>query len=215
MSDVLKILRLISRQSKAYDVPSVTLVSYGGDPYQVLVSCLLSLRTRDKTTIEASRRLFKVAKTPEDMLKLSLGMIRRLIYPVGFYRNKGKVILEASRRIVDEYSGKVPSGLDELLDFRGVGRKTANLVLGLGFRKPAICVDTHVHRISNRLGWVRTHSPENTEIALRKIIPRKYWIKLNTLLVAFGQNLCLPLSPLCSECPVYSLCKRTGVIKYR
>jgi endonuclease-3 len=149
------------------------------------------------------------------MIKLDSKRIQRLIYPVGFYRNKSKVILELSRKILEDYSGKVPQSSNELLGLKGVGRKTANLVLGLGFGIPAICVDTHVHRISNRLGWVKTNNPEETELALQKIIPRNKWIELNTLLVTFGQNLCFPVSPFCSKCRVYSLCKRRGVVKSR
>jgi len=210
VNKILKTIRLIEKQVKSYTVPSVTKISRRKKPYLVLISCILSLRTRDKTTIQASRRLFKVADNPKSMLKLSARRIRKLIYPVGFYRNKSKVILGLSRKILEEYSGKTPDSLDELLKMKGVGRKTANLVLGLGFGKPAICVDTHVHRISNRLGWVKTNTPEETETALQKIIPVSEWIKLNTLLVAFGQNLCLPVRPVCSNCDVYRFCKRKG-----
>ncbi|MDD5561045.1 MAG: endonuclease III [Candidatus Omnitrophica bacterium] len=215
VNKILKTLRLIEAQVKDYIIPSVTRVSKSKDPYRVLISCLLSLRTKDKTTINASQRLFKVADSPESMLKLTVGKLRRLIYPVGFYRNKSKVILSLSRRLIEEYSGKVPGSLHALLGLNGVGRKTANLVLGLGFGIPAICVDTHVHRISNRLGWVSTNNPEETELALQKIIPRGKWIKLNTILVSFGQNLCFPVSPFCSRCDVYGFCKRRGVGKSR
>ena len=212
---VLKTIRLIKKQIKGYIVPSVTQISRKRDAYRVLISCILSLRTKDKTTIQASQRLFKVASTPKSMLKLTVAGIKELIYPVGFYRNKSKVILELSRKLLNDYSAKVPDSLVELLSFKGVGRKTANLVLGLGFGIPAICVDTHVHRISNRLGWVKTSTPEQTELLLQKIIPRSQWIKLNTILVTFGQNLCLPVSPFCSRCNVYKLCKRRGVDKSR
>ena len=206
---------MIEGRIKGWVVPSVTKIARRRDPYRVLVSCILSLRTKDKTTIEASNRLFKVADDPRSMLKLNENRIRKLIYPVGFYRNKSRVILGLSRRIIEEYSGRVPDSLEELLKLKGVGRKTANLVLGLGFGIPAICVDTHVHRISNRLGWVKTKIPEETEKALREIIPRREWIKLNTTLVTFGQNLCLPVSPFCSKCDVYEFCKRKGVNKSR
>lgn len=210
-----RVLRLIAVQVKDYAVPSVTQVAKRRDPYKVLVSCILSLRTKDKTTIGAGERLFGAAGNPSDMVKLSEAMIRKLIYPVGFYRNKSRIILELSGKLLRDYSGKVPDSLEELLKLKGVGRKTANLVLGLGFGIPAICVDTHVHRISNRLGWVDTGSPEETEFALRKIIPREAWIRLNTLLVAFGQNLCVPVSPFCNRCRVYKFCSRKGVIKSR
>lgn len=180
-----------------------------------MISCILSLRTKDKTTTEASARLFKIADTPRKMERLPLPRLERLIYPVGFYRNKAKVILGASRKIIKDFSGVVPDNLEDLLEFRGVGRKTANLVLGLGYDIPAICVDTHVHRISNRLGWVRAATPGRSEEALKNIIPKNYWIDLNTILVTFGQNICLPLSPFCSRCNVFTLCKRIGVEKFR
>ena len=212
---ILKTIKLIKEQIKLCIVPSVTQISRKHDPYQVLISCILSLRTKDKTTIAASQRLFKVAHKPKSMLKLSVGKIQKLIYPVGFYRNKSRVIFNLSKKLLEDFSGKVPNSLNALLELNGVGRKTANLVLGLGFGKPAICVDTHVHRISNRLGWVKTNNPEETEFALQKIIPRNNWIKLNTILVTFGQNLCFPISPFCSKCNVSKLCIRRGVGKSR
>ncbi len=212
---ILKTIKLIKAQIKDCIIPSVTQVSARGNPYQVLISCILSLRTKDRTTIQASQRLFKIADRPENMVKLTVARIQGLIYPVGFYRNKSRVILDLSRKLLKDYSGRVPDCLDALLGLKGVGRKTANLVLGLGFAVPAICVDTHVHRITNRLGWVKTSNPEETEFALQKIIPRGKWIELNTLLVTFGQNFCLPVSPFCSKCKVYGFCKRRGVIKSR
>jgi len=215
MIKVLKTIKLIKKQVKGYIVPSVTQISRKHDPYQVLISCILSLRTKDKTTIQASQRLFKIASKPKSMLKLTVAKIKKLIYPVGFYRNKSRVILNLSKKLLKDYSGKVPGSLDALLALKGVGRKTANLVLGLGFAVPAICVDTHVHRISNRLGWVKTSSPEQSEFALQKIVPKREWIELNTILVTFGQNLCFPVSPFCSKCNVYGLCKRIGVDKSR
>ncbi|MBI4707441.1 MAG: endonuclease III [Candidatus Omnitrophica bacterium] len=215
MKDVLRVINLIKKQSREFTVPSVTQISHSRDPYRVLISCILSLRTKDKTTIEASRRLFCVADNPADMAKLSLERIQNLIYPVGFFRNKAKTILEISRKINDVYEGKVPGDIKRLLEFKGVGRKTANLVLGLGFNIPAICVDTHVHRISNRLGWVKTKIPEETEAALERIVPKKLWIELNTILVTFGQNLCLPVSPWCSRCSVNKSCKKVGVRQFR
>lgn len=212
---IVKTIRLIEKQVKGCVVPSVTKISVKKDPYQVLISCILSLRTKDKTTIEASNRLFAVADNPENLMKLPKNRLEKLIYPVGFFRNKAKIILEISRRIINDFQGRVPDKLGQLLSFKGVGLKTANLVLGLGFNIPAICVDTHVHRISNRLGWVKTEAPEETERALKKIIPRGEWIGLNTALVTFGQNLCLPVSPFCGRCSVFKLCKRAGVSKSR
>ncbi|MFA4992458.1 MAG: endonuclease III [Candidatus Omnitrophota bacterium] len=214
-SRILRTLRFIKAQIRTFVVPSVTQFSKSKDPYRVLISCLLSLRTKDRTTIQASQRLFKIADKPESMIKLTAGRIQKLIYPVGFYRNKSKVILNLSKKLLEDFFGKVPDTLNELLGLKGVGRKTANLVLGLGFGIPAICVDTHVHRISNRLGWVKTSSPEETEFALQEIIPKGEWIELNTLLVTFGQNICLPVSPFCSKCNVYGFCKRIGIDKSR
>jgi len=212
---ILRTLKLIEKQISQFKIPSVTLVSDRKVPYLVLISCILSLRTKDKTTIEACEKLFKVADTPQKMLWLSATRIQKLIYPVGFYRNKAKVILGISKTIIGDFRGKVPNSIDDLLTLKGVGRKTANLVLGLGFRIPAICVDTHVHRISNRLGWVKTKNPEDTELALEKIIPRSEWIDLNTTLVTFGQNMCLPVSPFCSRCSFKNFCKKIGVKKFR
>jgi endonuclease-3 len=206
---------LIENQVKSFKVPWVTEESKRKDPFRVLISCILSLRTKDKTTSEASERLFRLADTPAKIIKLSANRIQKLIYPVGFYRNKAKVILGISRKIREELRGGVPNNLEDLLKFKGVGRKTANLVLGLGYNIPAVCVDTHVHRISNRLGWVKTREPHATEEALQKIIPRNCWIKLNTLLVAFGQNICAPISPFCSRCYVNRYCKRIGVNRSR
>lgn len=212
---ILKTITLIEKQVEGFKVPSVTEVSKKKDPYHVLISCILSLRTKDKTTLKASNRLFKVADNPYDMVKLTPGRLERLIYPAGFYRKKARVILKISRRIIEDFAGRVPDKLEDLLEFKGVGRKTANLVLGLGYNIAAICVDTHVHRISNRLGWVKTKTPGATEEALKKIIPKNCWIDLNTLLVAFGQNICVPISPFCSKCYVYKFCKRVGLTRSR
>ena len=181
------------------------------DPFRVLIACILSLRTQDTTTGPASARLFAVADTPEAMLKLSPRQIERLIYPVGFYRTKARVILGICRDLLDRFGGRVPDEIDDLLTLKGVGRKTANLVVTMGYGKPGICVDTHVHRISNRLGYVRTRTPEETEMALRAKLPKRYWIGYNDLLVTFGQNVCTPISPRCSTCPVRALCRRVGV----
>jgi len=210
-----QILKLIERQVRKFRVPVVTEVAERRDPYLVLISCILSLRTKDKTTTEAGKRLFRVADIPKKMLRLSLGRVEKLIYPVGFYRNKAKVILGVSSKILKEFSGRVPASIESLLTLKGVGRKTANLVLGLGYGIPAICVDTHVHRISNRLGWVKTKNPLQTEEALEKIIPKNYWINLNTILVTFGQNLCQPVSPFCSRCKINKYCLKIGVGRSR
>ena len=181
----------------------------------MLVACILSLRTQDTTTGPASERLFAVATTPATMLRLTPRAIERLIYPVGFYRTKARVILGLCRDLLARWDGRVPDTIDALLTLKGVGRKTANLVVTMGYGRPGICVDTHVHRISNRLGYVRTKSPDETEMALRAKLPRRHWIGYNDLLVAFGQNVCTPISPRCSICPVRGLCRRVGVTASR
>ena len=178
------------------------------DPYLVLIACILSLRTNDRTTYPATLRMLKLAKTPEQMAKVSVEELEKAIYPVGFYANKAKQIVELSKIITEEMGGKVPDTIDELCKFNGVGRKTANLVLAKGFQTPAICVDVHVHRIFNRLGLVKTKTPDETEFALREQLPVKYWLDINTLLVTHGQNVCKPITPKCSDCPIEQYCKK-------
>ena len=185
------------------------------DPFRILIACLLSLRTKDETTGPAAERLFSLAQTPEAMLRLTPRQIERAIFPVGFYRTKARVIHGICRDLLERFGGAVPDDLEMLLTFKGVGRKTANLVVTMGFGKPGICVDTHVHRISNRLGFVRTKSPEQTELALRTKLPQRHWIDLNDLLVTFGQKICQPISPRCSTCLVRRPCHRVGVTRSR
>jgi len=185
------------------------------DPFRVLIACLLSLRTKDETTGPAAARLFALADTPEAMRRLPAKRIERAISPVGFYRTKARVLLGVCRDLLERFGGQVPDDIDRLLTLKGVGRKTANLVVTQGFNKPGICVDIHVHRISNRLGYVKTKNPTETETALRKRLPRRYWIGYNDLLVSFGQNICHPVSPRCSECPVRPRCARVGVTRWR
>ncbi|GIW40876.1 MAG: endonuclease III [Candidatus Binatia bacterium] len=211
-----KVLSILRKESSRWNAPVVTAFArHLRDPYRVLVGCLLSLRTKDETTGPACERLFALASTPEEMVRLSPRTIENAIFPVGFYRTKARTILEISRTLIERYGGKVPDDLDELLSLKGVGRKTANLVLTEGFRKPGICVDTHVHRISNRWGFVRTKNPVETEAALRRVLPKRYWIEYNALLVAFGQTICKPTSPLCSRCPVEQYCAKVGVRRAR
>ncbi len=188
---------------------------YRRDSFTTLVSCLLSLRTKDETTRSASERLFRLARTPRAMLRLNPRTLERAIYPVGFYRTKARTLRELCRTLLHRYQGRVPDDLDELLTIKGVGRKTANLVITLAFHKDGICVDTHVHRISNRWGYVKTRTAEATEMALRRRLPRKHWQSYNDLLVTFGQNLCHPTSPWCSRCPLDGLCPRIGVTRSR
>jgi endonuclease III len=209
-------LRILRRQVRQWQEPVVGVVAKESrDPFRVLIACVLSLRTRDQTTAEASRRLFTLADDPASMLRLSLSKIQHVIYPVGFYRIKSKQIREISRRLLKAYGGRVPDSIEELLTLPGVGRKTANLVVTVGYGKPGICVDIHVHRISNRWGYVRTRTPEQTEQALCRKLPAKYWITYNDLLVPFGQNICQPVSPFCSRCPVITYCDRVGVVRSR
>jgi endonuclease III len=209
-------MTILRQQVPNWDVPVVSLMAQEErDPYRVLVSTLLSLRTLDQTTAQASKRLFALADTPQAMLQLDLQTITQVIYPVGFYRTKAQQILAISQRLLDEFGGKVPDDIDILTTFHGVGRKTANLVLAEGYGIPAICVDTHVHRISNRWGYVKTKDPLATEMALRQKLPREYWIEYNPTLVALGQYLCKPTSPICSQCPVAPFCKRLGVQRSR
>lgn len=178
------------------------------DPYIVLIACILSLRTNDKTTYPATLRMLKLAKTPQEMIQVKEEELAKAIYPVGFYKNKAGQIIELSKIIVEKYNGSVPCDIEELCKFKGVGRKTANLVLSEGFNKPAICVDVHVHRIFNRLGYVKTKNPEETEFALREKLPQKYWIPINSLLVTHGQNICKPIKPLCEKCPIEKYCAK-------
>jgi endonuclease-3 len=185
------------------------------DPFRVLIACLLSLRTKDETTGPAAARLFALADTPGAMRQLPAKRIERAIFPVGFYRTKARVLLGVCRDLLERFAGQVPDDIDRLLTLKGVGRKTANLVVTQGFNKPGICVDIHVHRISNRLGYVKTKNPTETETALRAQLPRRYWIGYNDLLVSFGQNICHPVSPRCSECPVRPRCARVGVTRSR
>ncbi len=214
--DIHKVMKILEEEVRRFGVPIVTEISRRRrDPYRVLVSTLLSLRTKDETTREAAARLLARAPTPEALLDLSEETIRELIYPVGFYKRKAVVLKGVARDLVTRHGGKVPDDLEDLLRMKGVGRKTANLVVTLGFGKPGICVDTHVHRISNRLGYVRTKDPEETEFALRKKLPARYWIPINDYLVAYGQNVCRPVSPLCSRCRLEAYCEKVGVSRHR
>jgi len=215
--DIHAALRIVSREIRRWQEPVVGVVARESnrDPFRILISCLLSLRTKDKTTSEASGRLFTLADTPTTLVNVPLRQIERAIFPVGFYRTKAKSIHQICRRLLDVYGGVVPDSIDELVTLSGVGRKTANLVVTVGYGKPGICVDIHVHRICNRWGYVKTKTPEETEQALRKKLPKQYWITFNDLLVPYGQNLCQPVSPFCSQCKLVEYCDRVGVMKSR
>ncbi len=211
-----RFISILKQHYLHWDVPIVAnMANRGATPYEVLVSTIISLRTKDQVTQGASDRLFAVARTPHDMLALSEKKIEGLIYPAGFYHTKAQRLREISRMIIDTYGGAVPDTIDQLLAFPGVGRKTANLVLIEGYHREAICVDIHVHRISNRTGYVKTTTPDKTEFALRKKLPRKYWIRYNEMLVAFGQMICRPISPFCSRGPVAAMCRQVGVDRSR
>lgn len=214
--NISRVIDLIAEVLQSEKLPIVSdLAEQKRDPFQILISTILSLRTKDEVTEVASRRLFARASTPHEMLKLTEDQIIDAIYPVGFYRNKTKTILHVSEELIEKHNGRVPDTMEELLSLKGVGRKTANLVITLGHQGSGICVDTHVHRISNRLGYVQTKTPEETEFALRDKLPHNFWTQYNTLMVAFGRTLCKPVSPLCSRCPVFEYCDRVGVTRNR
>ena len=214
--DIHTAIRILKREVRQWQEPVVGVVAKESrDPFRILIACLLSLRTKDRTTAEASHRLFALASDPSSMLRLRLTTIQKAIYPVGFYRTKSRQIQAICRRLLDVYDGRVPDSIEELLTLPGVGRKTANLVVTVGYGKSGICVDIHVHRISNRWGYVRTKTPEQTEQALCRKLPDRYWITYNDLLVPFGQNVCQPVSPYCSRCKLTEYCARVGVTRSR
>ena len=214
--DIDRFVAALAARYRDWNPPIITFIANrGATPFEVLVSTILSLRTKDEVTSQAAKRLFQEAVTPEQILALGERKLSDLIYPVGFYPTKARRLMAISRIILDEHDGQVPHTIEALLKLPGVGRKTANLVLVEGFKEPAICVDTHVHRISNRIGYVQTKTPDQTETALRAKLPSKHWIRYNELLVAFGQVICRPVSPFCSKCPVADMCPRVGVSRYR
>lgn len=211
-----KMLGILRKEVVQWKQPIVGTFATGENiPFKVLISTVLSLRTKDVVTEQASHRLFARADNPDKMLGLKVTEIEKLIYPVGFYRTKAQNVLKICQILRDQYEGQVPDNMEKLLALPGVGRKTANLVLTVGFEKPGICVDTHVHRISNRWGLVKTKTPDETEMALRKILPKRYWITYNDLLVCYGQNLCAPVSPHCSRCKLNSICPKINVTTKR
>ncbi len=206
------LLRVLRKHAPGWNAPVLTLMAAEkGDPFLTLIGCILSLRTKDETTAIAAPRLFARADTPAAMLELPPEEIATLIYPVGFYRTKAQVVRGICRDLIEKFGGQVPDSIDDLITLKGVGRKTANLVVTEAFGKPGICVDTHVHRISNRWGLVKAPTPDKTEVGLRAVLPRRYWIEYNSLLVAFGQTLCQPVSPLCSRCPIAHRCPKIDV----
>lgn len=212
-----KIIKLLKKEIKQFENPIATEIGERTkDPFLVLISCILSLRTKDTTTGPASKRLFALADNPKDMLKLSKKQIEKAIFPVGFYPTKAKWINRVCRILIEKYSGKVPDNMGELTELPGIGRKCAGIAMAYGFNKTvSIPIDSHCHQIANRLGWARTKTPEKTEQELMRTIPRKYWRGLNNLLVAHGQNVCVPISPFCSKCCISKYCPRIGIARSR
>ena len=214
--DIDKVYTILKEQVMGYKVPIVDLIEIQTqDPFNVLISTILSSRTNDSTTAAAAKKLFKKVESTSDLEKLSRSEIETLIFPVGFYKNKAKFLKELPKVLSDQFNSKIPDTIEELIKLPGVGRKTANLVVAVAFKKPAICVDVHVHRIMNRLGYIKTKNPLETEMTLRKKLPKKYWQTINSILVAFGQNLCRPMSPHCSICPIENFCNKVNVEKMR
>ncbi|HMO56361.1 MAG TPA: endonuclease III [Roseiflexaceae bacterium] len=210
-----QVMAILHEAMQQFPQPVIDEMGTSQTPFRILIATILSLRTKDTLTAVVAPRLFAVADTPAAMLQLDEARIAELIYPVGFYRNKARAIRGICRALLDRYDGAVPADLDALLELPGVGRKTANLVLTAGFGLPGICVDTHVHRICNLWGYLRTTTPEQTEMALRQVLPQRHWIPINSLLVTLGQNICHPTSPRCSICPLAQLCGRVGVTRSR
>jgi endonuclease III len=214
--DIHTVMRLLGAEMRQFGLPPVSaMAEQNADPFKILVSTILSARTKDEVTGPATERLFALADSPGDMLKLSEEKIEKAIFPAGFYHTKARAIRKASMELIQRFGSRVPETIEELLTLPGVGRKTANLVMTLAHHKAGICVDTHVHRIANRWGYVRTKTPHETETALRAKLPKKHWITINTILVMHGQNICKPVSPFCSRCPVFTYCDRVGVTKSR
>jgi len=213
--NIAEVIKKLKKVTKEFRAPSLMLIKKHNDPFMVLISCIISLRTRDDVTENASARIFALAKTSAELVRITNTKIEKAIYPAAFYRNKAKSIKEICHLLEKKYGGVVPDKLEELLKLKGVGRKTANLTLIVGHNKPGICVDIHVHRISNRWGYLKTETPDETEMVLRKILPRRFWKSYNELLVSFGQNLCKPISPYCTSCPLETKCLKIGVKRHR
>ncbi|MDZ4165453.1 MAG: endonuclease III [Smithellaceae bacterium] len=214
-ANISTVMAILSGQDLGPPVISQLAETESPDPFLILIATILSLRTKDEVTALAAPRLFALAKTPEEMYALPEAEIARVIFPVGFYRTKAATIRRVCRELIDRFGSRAPDTLEDLLTLKGVGRKTANLVLALGYHQDAICVDIHVHRISNRLGFIRTKTPDESEFALREKLPRSLWHDYNTLMVAFGRSICRPVSPFCGRCPVAAFCDQVGVTRKR
>tara|TARA_Y100000310_G_C20699025_1_gene827956 strand:+ start:3321 stop:3968 length:648 start_codon:yes stop_codon:yes gene_type:complete len=210
-----KVMEILLKEFKLFRKPTIRRTSEKENPFRVLITCLLSLRTQDKNTEKASNSLFAVAQTPQKIVNLEIKKLEKLIFSSGHYKKKAKTLQHVSKDLIERFDSKVPKTKEELLSIKGIGPKTANIVLSFAYGQDVIAVDTHVHRIPNRLGLVKTKTPEQTEIELMKIFPKKYWREINTTLILFGKNICLPISPKCSICPLNKLCEKNGVKKHR
>jgi endonuclease-3 len=215
MKDIIKILKILSQKYNSHDKTTLNRMRKEPNAFEILISCLLSLRAKDETTEKISKELFKIANTPEKILKLPVKKLEKIIFSTGHYRKKAKVLKSVSKEILEKFDDKVPKTREELISIKGVGPKTANIVLAFAFGKSVIPVDTHCHRVPNRIGWVKTKTPEQTEQELMKIIQKKYWRDFNAVFVQFGREICVPISPFCSKCPIKDYCKRIGVEKSR
>ncbi len=213
--NISQVMKLLSKYYSSGDKTTLNRMRRKPNPFKILISCLLSLRTQDKNTEKVSRQLFAVANTPEQILKLPITKLEKLIFSSGHYKKKAKTLKHVSKVLIEKYKGEVPNTKQELLSIKGIGPKTANIVLAFAFGKSVLPVDTHCHRIPNRIGWVKTKTPEKTEKELEKILPKKYWKEFNRIFVLFGKTICQPISPFCSKCPIEKYCKRTGVERSR
>ena len=213
---IVKILTILAKEVEKYDTPVAELVKVQTqDPFKILVATIMSSRTNDKTTAKVAKQLFIKINKPQDFHLYSQQQIEQMIYPIGFYKNKARYLKQLPTVLQQRFKGRIPQTIEELLELPGVGRKTANLVVSVAFDKPGICVDVHVHRIVNRIGYIKTKDPLETEMKLRKILPQRYWKRVNRVLVAYGQNLCTPLRPFCSRCKISRYCKKINVKKAR
>ena len=210
-----QVMEVLLKEFKPFRKPTIRRTSEKENPFRVLITCLLSLRTQDKNTEKASDSLFAVAKTSQEIVKLPITKLEKLIFSSGHYKKKARVLKHVSKEIINRFNNKVPKTREELLSIKGIGPKTANIVLSFAYGQNVIAVDTHVHRIPNRLGLVKTKTPEKTEPGLMRVFPKKYWKEINTTLILFGKNICLPISPKCSECPLEKLCPKINVKRHR
>jgi len=215
MKNIPKIMRILAKHFDFSERTTLNRMRKKPDAFKILISCLLSLRTQDKNTEKVSKKLFAVADTPDKILKLPTKRLEKLIFSSGHYKKKSQVLKHVSSEIIKKFKGKVPKTKEELMSIKGIGPKTANIVLSFAFGKIVLPIDTHCHRLPNRLGWIKTKTPEKTEKELEKILPKKYWREFNGIFVLFGKTICQPISPFCSKCPVRKYCKRVGVGKYR